>query len=313
MRKSLRLALTRPTSLYKGGCFPQKDGRRVRVSPNKFIYTKRKSTKEKSLCFFWRRRRDSTGFQPVVFALRTVYFMSLFAPQKDGRRVRVSPNKFIYTKRKSTKEKSLCFFWRRRRDSTGFQPVVFALRTVYFMSLFAPQKDGRRVRVSYPFCIIQKKGTGENPDTFFGAEGETRRAFNPSCSRCEQFILCPFLLRKKMDGEFESLQTNSYIQKEKAQRKNPCAFSGAEGETRTLAPVTRPTPLAGAPRHQLEYFCIGSVYDTIRLLKERAENPLPLLSGGESGIRTHGTLPYDGFQDRSVITTSVSLRIRRKL
>ena len=57
-----------------------------------------------------------------------------------------------------------------------------------------------------------------------------------------------------MDGEFESLQTNSYIQKEKAQRKNPCAFSGAEGETRTLAPVARPTPLAGAPRHQLEYF-----------------------------------------------------------
>ena len=36
-------------------------------------------------------------------------------------------------------------------------------------------------------------------------------------------------------------------------------FLGAEGETRTLAPVTRPTPLAGAPRHQLEYFCIGSV------------------------------------------------------
>ena len=33
-------------------------------------------------------------------------------------------------------------------------------------------------------------------------------------------------------------------------------FSGAEGETRTLAPVSRPTPLAGAPRHQLEYFCM---------------------------------------------------------
>ena len=29
--------------------------------------------------------------------------------------------------------------------------------------------------------------------------------------------------------------------------------------------------------------------------------------GGESGIRTHGTLLYDGFQDRSVMTTSVSL------
>ena len=35
-------------------------------------------------------------------------------------------------------------------------------------------------------------------------------------------------------------------------------FHGAEGETRTLAPVSRPTPLAGAPRHQLEYFCIGN-------------------------------------------------------
>ncbi len=29
--------------------------------------------------------------------------------------------------------------------------------------------------------------------------------------------------------------------------------SGGDGETRTLAPVSQPTPLAGAPRHQLEY------------------------------------------------------------
>ena len=116
--KSLRLALRQPTSLYKGGCFPQKDGRRVRVSLPLLHYTE-KRYRGKSRYLSWRRRRDSTGFQPVVFALRTVYFMSLFAPQKDGRRVRVSPNKFIYTKRKSTKEKSLCFFWRRRRDSNS--------------------------------------------------------------------------------------------------------------------------------------------------------------------------------------------------
>lgn len=32
-------------------------------------------------------------------------------------------------------------------------------------------------------------------------------------------------------------------------------YFGAEGEIRTLASVSRPTPLAGAPRHQLEYFC----------------------------------------------------------
>ena len=88
LRKSLRVVLRQPTSLYKGGCFPQKDGRRVRVSPNKFIYT--------------------------------------------------------------------------------------------------------------------KKAQRKNPCAFSGAEGETRRVFNPSCSLCEQFILCPFLLRKKMDEEFES-------------------------------------------------------------------------------------------------------------
>ena len=46
----------------------------------------------------------------------------------------------------------------------------------------------------------------------------------------------------------------------KAQKNNPChktkvVFFGGEGETRTLAPgFSRPTPLAGAPRHQLEYF-----------------------------------------------------------
>ena len=259
MRKSLRLALTRPTSLYKGGCFPQKDGRRVRVSPSKFIYTKRKSTKEKSLCFFWRRRRDSTGFHPSC-SLCEQFILCPFLLRKKMYEEFESLCSLLFFSiyRKKVPGKIPIPFLAQKERLDGFSPVVFALRTVYFMSLFAPQKDVRRVRVSLlsaVFFNIQKKGTGENPDT----------------------------------------------------------FPGAEGETRTLAPVTRPTPLAGAPRHQLEYFCIGSVYDTIRLLKERAENPLSLLSGGESGIRTHGTLPYDGFQDRSVITTSVSLRIRRKL
>ena len=199
-----------------------------------------------------KERLDGFSTRRVRFA-NSLFYVPFCSAKRWTKSSSLLP--FLHYTEKRYRGKSRYLFWRRRRDSTGFQPVVFALRTVYFMSLFAPQKDGRRVRVSYPFCIIQKKGTGENPDTFFGAEGETR----------------------------------------------------------TLAPVTRPTPLAGAPRHQLEYFCIGSVYDTIQLLKERAENPLPLLSGGESGIRTHGTLPYDGFQDRSVITTSVSLRIRRKL
>ena len=81
---------------------------------------------------------------------------------------------------------------------------------------------------------------------------------------------------------------------------------GAEGETRTRAPVSRPTPLAGAPRHQLEYFCKRNGFNHY-LIKKRAVKNLQPASGGESGIRTHGTLPYDGFQDRSVMTTSVSL------
>lgn len=46
----------------------------------------------------------------------------------------------------------------------------------------------------------------------------------------------------------------SHSPKRRSTKIIPCASSGAEGETRTLAPVSRPTPLAGAPRHQLEYF-----------------------------------------------------------
>ena len=42
--------------------------------------------------------------------------------------------------------------------------------------------------------------------------------------------------------------------KNKTHPRNVSAFSGGVGGTRTLAPgISRPTPLAGAPRHQLEY------------------------------------------------------------
>ena len=62
---------------------------------------------------------------------------------------------------------------------------------------------------------------------------------------------------------FESLFFTS-----KKEHPKGCPFFGAEGETRTLAPVTRPTPLAGAPRHQLEYFSIGNKTVTILLLQD---------------------------------------------
>ena len=73
---------------------------------------------------------------------------------------------------------------------------------------------------------------------------------------------------------------------------------GGVGETRTLAPgFSRPTPLAGAPRHQLEYYS--------RLLY--VVFPIKI-NGGEDGIRTHVGLPPNGFQDRLVMTTSIPLR-----
>ena len=58
-------------------------------------------------------------------------------------------------------------------------------------------------------------------------------------------------------------------------RKRPigCAFTrirskltiidGGDGGTRTLAPVSRPTPLAGAPLHQLEYISIVKLTNKI--------------------------------------------------
>ena len=53
---------------------------------------------------------------------------------------------------------------------------------------------------------------------------------------------------------------------------------GGETGIWTRAPVARPTPLAGAPLQPLEYFsmCLHTL-----IIK---------LCGGESGIRTHGTL-----------------------
>lgn len=46
---------------------------------------------------------------------------------------------------------------------------------------------------------------------------------------------------------------------------------GGEGETRTPAPVTRPTPLAGAPRHQLEYFSMVTKITIIHLFAAQSK------------------------------------------
>ena len=145
--KLLRVVLRQPASLFKGGCFPQKAGRRVRVS----------------LLFFAIYRKKVPGKIPIPFPA-----------QKE------------------------------RLDGFSTRRVRFA-NSLFYVPFCSAKSRTKSSSLSAVFCNIQKKGTGENPDTFPGAEGETRRVFNPSCSLCEQFILCPFLLRKKPDEEFESL------------------------------------------------------------------------------------------------------------
>ena len=68
-------------------------------------------------------------------------------------------------------------------------------------------------------------------------------------------------------------------------------FRGGEGETRTPAPVTRPTPLAGAPRHQLEYFSMAAfrfLYQIVLQLISMAERVgfEPTVPGGTTVFKT---------------------------
>ena len=201
---------------------------------------------------------------------------------------------------------------KERLDGFSTRRVRFA-NSLFYVPFCSAKRWTKSSSLSKQIHIYKKKKHKGKILVLFLAQKERLDGFSTRRVRlANSLFYVPFCSAKRWTKS-SSLSAVFLQYTEKRYREKPDTFPGAEGETRTLAPVTRPTPLAGAPRHQLEYFCIGSVYDTIRLLKERAENPLSLLSGGESGIRTHGTLPYDGFQDRSVITTSVSLRIRRKL
>ena len=65
-----------------------------------------------------------------------------------------------------------------------------------------------------------------------------------------------FYLEKSQEKSEEEKGKERREQKEKPHFRATFLFGGEE-ETRTPAPVSRPTPLAGAPRHQLEYFSVG--------------------------------------------------------
>ena len=61
------------------------------------------------------------------------------------------------------------------------------------------------------------------------------------------WLFAPRLRRSSSSFIFKKTRSNSFCR---------CSVFGGDGETRTLAPVTRPTPLAGAPRHHLEYISL---------------------------------------------------------
>ena len=109
-----------------------------------------------------------------------------------------------------------------------------------------------RIALFDSLFFTSKKEVSKNDTSFFGAEGETRplkaKAFFGTHAGTETVHRTVSILRIAL---FDSL----FFTSKKEVSKNDTSFFGAEGETRTLAPVTRPTPLAGAPRHQLEYFC----------------------------------------------------------
>ena len=81
-------------------------------------------------------------------------------------------------------------------------------------------------------------------------------------------------------------------------------MSGGQG-IRTLAPVSRPNPLAGDPLHHLGNPPEANYFPDTFLYRGK-------ICGGEDGIRTHVSLRTNGFQDRLVMTTSIPLQTVRR-
>lgn len=100
----------------------------------------------------------------------------------------------------------------------------------------------------------KRKDTKEKPQCLLAQKERLDRALPCLFAARTIPLYVPFCCAKRWTVEFSSLPGGSCNKKKRYQGKSLIPF-GAEGETRTLAPVARPTPLAGAPRHQLEYFC----------------------------------------------------------
>gem|GEM_PF-937826 len=212
----------------------QKYGRRVRVSllSAVFFNIQKKGTGENPDTFPGAEGETRRVFYPSC-SLCEQFILCPFLLRKKMDEEFESPTLFALYRKKVPGKIPIPFLAQKERlDGLSTRRVRFANSLFYVP--FCSAKRWTESSSLLPFLHYTEKRYRGKSRYLSRAEGETRRVFNPSCSLCEQFILCPFLLCKKTDEEFESLQTNSYIQKEKAQRKNPCAFSGAEGETRRV-------------------------------------------------------------------------------
>ena len=100
-------------------------------------------------------------------------------------------------------------------------------------------------------ACTNKKSRRQKAVGIFGADGSFARlasALADTHTAAETATGCFFASQPA----FSNL---SACTNKKSRRQKAVGIFGADGEIRTLAAVTHPTPLAGAPRHQLEYIC----------------------------------------------------------
>ena len=111
------------------------------------------------------------------------------------------PGGKLQTKRKDTKEKTSVSFGAEGETRRAL-PCLFAARTIPFYVPFCCAKRWTVEFSSLPGGKLQakRKDTKEKTSVSFGAEGETRQGAALSVRCANDPIVCPFLLRKKMDG-----------------------------------------------------------------------------------------------------------------
>ena len=118
----------------------------------------------------------------------------------------------------------------------------------------------RRVRVHQSYCtqnLSIPDGMRSSSYRLFYKEKRHPKRDGLELRFCVKTVLVE-VTACKTSAFLTECESSSYqlFYKEKDHPEWDGLFLGGVGETRTLAPVTRPTPLAGAPRHQLEYYSV---------------------------------------------------------